>query len=99
MKTQKFTKVQAQVMARFDRGERLVIMPTNRMSGDAIFWVMIDEEDGVTRVIEKALYPQLRRLFWGGYISRENGMILNHEELTFEECDHYTLHREGCIGF
>lgn len=98
MKTKKFTKVQEQVMARLKIGERLVFMPTRRMSGDAIFWVKIDEEDGIVRIIEKALYPQLRMLL-GRYISRENGMILNHDELTFDECDHYTLHREGCIGF
>lgn len=96
--TQKFTKVQQQVLKRFEDGERLVFMPTNRASGDAIFGVRTSQ-DGIARVIEKALYPQLRKLIWGGYISRRNGMILNSEDLVFEDADFYTLHAEGCIGF
>lgn len=96
--TQKFTKVQQQVLKRFEDGQRLVFMPTNRASGDAIFWVRTSQ-DGIARVIEKALYPQLRKLIWGGYISRRNGMILNSEDLVFEDADFYTLHAEGCIGF
>lgn len=95
----KLTKVQQWVMSRFDRGERLVFMPTNRMSGDAMFWVRVDEEEGIARVIEKALYPQLRRLFWDKVVTEENGLILDRATLKFDESDYSILHREGCIGF
>ena len=96
MKTQKLTKVQEQIMARFERGQKLVFMPTNRMSGDAIFWVYVDNGDA--RVIEKALYPQLRRLLWMHMIE-DGEHIVDPAMLTFDECDFGELHRAGCIGF
>jgi hypothetical protein len=98
-KKQKFTKVQEQVMERFDRGQRLVFMPTNRLSGDAIYWVHI-MENGIASVDEKAMYPQLRLLLWRGHIDRNNkNQVLDPKDITFDECDFYTLHRDGCIGF
>ena len=39
MKIKKLTKVQKEVLARFENGEKLLSMPTDRMSGDALFWV------------------------------------------------------------
>lgn len=95
----KFTKVQQQVMKRLESGQRLVFIPTNRASGDAIFWVRASYKEGITKVIEKALYPQLRRLMWDGYINYKNGTILSCEGLVFEKQDFDILHAEGCIGF
>ncbi len=98
-KNQKFTKVQKQVMERFDRGQRLVFMPTNRMSGDAIYWVRV-WKDGLVSIDEKAMYPQLRRLLWDGHINTDNReQVLNHAEITFDESCFDTLHMDGCIGF
>lgn len=53
-------------MARFDNGDRLIILPTRRASGDAIFWARKYTEGWC--IVEKALYPQLRLLFWYGEI-------------------------------
>ena len=36
MKIKKLTKVQKEVLARFENGEKLLSMPTDRMSGDAL---------------------------------------------------------------
>ena len=58
------TKVQKAVMARFDNGERLVF------KGDNIYWVKQYREGWC--VSQKALYPQLRRLFWYGEIRESN---------------------------
>ena len=95
-KNKPLTKVQQAVMARFENGQRLAIFETRRMSGDAIFWV-IEEKDG-WRIVEKALHPQLRRLFWDGKI--DDSKVMRGEGLPLSR---YTctddLHREGVIGF
>ena len=38
METKKLTPVQQKVMKRFEDGQKLAILPTNRKSGDAMFW-------------------------------------------------------------
>ncbi len=99
MKQKKFTKVQKQVMERFEQGQRLVFMPTRRMSGDAIYWVQI-WDNGLVSIDERAKYPQLRQLIWSGDISTKNKeQVLNPEEIKFDESDFSTLHRDGCIGY
>jgi hypothetical protein len=99
MKKEKLTKVQREVMNRFERGQRLVFMPTRRMSGDAIYWVSI-WNNGLVNIDEKAMYPQLRRLIWTGKISTDNrNQVLNHEDIKFDESNFSTLHMDGCIGF
>lgn len=92
----KLTPVQKQVMVRFDRGEKLVCLETNRMSGAVLFWCSEDKESGLWYAKEKALYPQLRRLFWNHVITDEH--FIKPEQLDKEyNCDE--LHRSGAIGF
>lgn len=55
MATTKLTPVQKQVMKRFENGEKLVQLETNRMSGDVLFWCSFDEESGLWCATEKAL--------------------------------------------
>lgn len=99
MKKEKLTKVQKEVMNRFERGQRLVFMPTRRMNGDAIYWVSI-WNNGLANIDEKAMYPQLRRLIWAGKISTDNrDQVLSHDDIKFDESNFDTLHRDGCIGF
>ena len=92
----KLTPVQKQVMKRFENGEKLVQLETNRMSGDVFFWCSFDKESGLWYAKEKALYPQLRRLFWNHVITDEH--FIKPEQLDKEyNCDE--LHRSGAIGF
>lgn len=92
----KLTPVQKQVMNRFENGEKLVQLETNRMSGAVLFWCSYDEESGLWYATEKALYPQLRRLFWNHMITDEH--FINHEQLD-KEYNFSELHRSGAIGF
>ena len=96
MATMKLTPVQKQVMKRFENGEKLVQLETNRMSGDVLFWCSFDEESGLWCATEKALYPQLRRLFWNHMITDEN--FIKPEQLD-KEYNFSELHRSGAIGF
>ena len=100
MKIKKLTKVQKEVLARFENGEKLLSMPTDRMSGDALFWVkkyMMGNEEK-WEIKEKALYPQLRYLFWANLITKEN--YIKPEELDFENGSNIEyLRREGALQF
>ena len=69
-RTRPLTKVQKEVMARFERGYRLITLPTRGANGWATFWVKEYNEGWC--VEEKALYPQLRRLYWYGEIDDNN---------------------------
>lgn len=91
----KLTPVQKKVMARFERGEKLVCLETNRMSGDVYFWCK-EYENGVWAAVEKALYPQLRQLFWSHTITDEH--FIKAEQLD-RDYNAYELHRCGAIGF
>ena len=101
MESKKLTNVQKSVMERFSCGQRLVFLETNRRSGDAIFWVR-ETNSGYHTIVEKALYPQLRRLLWDELISMNNhDQVLNPEELRIESdsWEWIELHRAGCIGY
>jgi hypothetical protein len=87
------TKVQKEVMARFDKGERLIILPTRRASGDAIFWVRQYTEGWC--IVEKALYPQLRLLFWYGEIG-DAQMLPSDTPIVGGT---WYLEREGVVGY
>lgn len=91
----KLTSVQKQVMSRLENGEKLICLETNRMSGDVYFWCRKCEE-GVYVAVEKALYPQLRQLFWKHIITNEH--FITAEQLD-KEYNAYELHRSGAIGF
>ena len=90
----KLTPVQNQVMARFEEGEKLVRLETNRMSGDVYFWCK--KECGVWVAFEKALYPQLRRLFWSNTITDEHFISVDQLDREYNADE---LHRCGVIGF
>lgn len=60
------TQIQKNVMARFDNGYRLIILPTRRASGDAIFWARQCNEGW--RIVEKAYISHLIYLFGYGEI-------------------------------
>ena len=94
--TKKLTPVQQKVMKRFEDGEKLVILKTNRKSGDAIFWCEKDEKSGLWLATEKALYPQLRRLFWDKLITDD--MFVDASQID-KEYNQDELHAEGAIGF
>ena len=91
----KLTPVQKQVMARFEKGQKLVCLETNRMSGDVYFWCE-EYKDGIWVAKEKALYPQLRQLFWSYTITDEH--FIKAEQLD-RDYNAYELHRCGAIGF
>ena len=92
----KLTAVQQQVMDRFAAGQKLVVLETNRRSGDAMFWCEKDEKSGLWIAKEKALYPQLRRLFWDKKITKD--MYVNASQID-KEYNQYELHASGAIGF
>lgn len=96
MANKKLTPVQQTVMNRFANGEKLVILETNRMSGAVYFWCKKDINTGRWVAKEKALYPQLRRLFWDHMITEEMFVVAN---MIDKEYNRYKLHREGAIGF
>ena len=96
IEAKKFTPIQQKVMKRFENGQKLVILPTNRLSGDAMFWCEKDEESGLWRAKEKALYPQLRRLFWDKMITED--MYVDASQID-KEYNQYELHVSGAIGF
>lgn len=52
----KLTKVQKEVVNRLKEGQKLAILSTDRISGDAYFWVR-ENERGYHRIVDKALYP------------------------------------------
>ena len=92
-RTTPLTKVQKQVLARIERGERLIFLPTNRASGDAIFWVVLTNEGW--QIKEKALYPQLRKLFWYGEIG-DDKILPKDTPITGSA---WELHYAGVIGY
>lgn len=77
----KLTKVQKEVVNRFKEGYKLAILSTNRMSGDAYFWVKLNSK-GYHEVKEKALYPQLRKLLWAHAI--EDSDIVTDKDFSVE---------------
>lgn len=95
MATKKLTPVQKQVMARFANGEKLVCLETNRMSGAVYFWCR-EYEDGIWAAEEKALYPQLRQLFWNHIITEEHFISVDQLDKEYNAGE---LHRCGAIGF
>ena len=50
----KLTPVQQEVMKRFENGQKLVVLETNRRSGDEMFWCKKDEKSGLWRAEEKS---------------------------------------------
>ena len=92
----KLTAVQQQVMDRFAAGQKLVVLETNRRSGDITFWCEKDEKSGLYRAIEIALYPQLRKLIWDKKITKD--MYVNASQID-KEYNQYELHASGAIGF
>ena len=94
--TKKLTPVQQEVMKRFENGQKLVILETNRMSGVARFWCEKDEESGLWIAVERALYPQLRRLLWDKMITED--MYVDASQID-KEWNQYELHASGAIGF
>lgn len=98
MKIAKLTRVQKEVLMRFENGEKLLSMPTDRMSGNALFWVRQYDKDGKWYIKEKALYPQLRRLFLAHMITEEN--FIEPENLDFESgSNEEYLRREGALQY
>ena len=99
MKQTRLTKTQQEVMNRFDEGQRIAIFQTRRQSGEALFWVRETSEGWI--IVEKALYPQLRRLFWDGKISTQNtDQVVRGEGLNLNRyANTDDLHREGVIGY
>lgn len=91
----KLTKVQKQVMARFESGDRLLTVETRRASGAVMFWVA-RRNDGQWYIQEKALYPQLRRLFWYGLITSEHFIQVGDLDLEHDGNMNW-LTSEGCI--
>lgn len=77
----KLTKVQKEVVRRFEEGYKLAILSTNRMTGDAYFWVSVNNE-GYHEVKEKALYPQLRKLLSAHVI--EDSDIITDKDFSIE---------------
>ena len=100
MKIKKLTKVQKEVLARFENGEKIIRMTTDIMTGDALFRQKKYMEGNAEKweIKEKALYPQLRRLFWANLITKEN--YIKPEELDFESISNIEyLRREGALQF
>lgn len=91
----KLTAVQQQVMDRFANGEKLVVLQTNRKTGDITFWCEKGKR-GLYQATEKALYPQIRRLIWSGLITKD--MYVNASQID-KEYNQYELHASGVIGF
>ena len=89
----KLTKVQKEVVNRLKEGQKLAILSTDRISGDAYFWVR-ENERGYHRIVEKALYPQLRKLL--GLHAIEESEIVTDSKLKLEdEYDVPELKRAG----
>lgn len=83
-------------MNRFEKGQKLAVLETNRMSGDAMFWCRLDESTGLWVAFEKALYPQLRKLFGTGLITEDMYVDISNID---KECNRRELHAAGAIGF
>ena len=93
MKTKKLTPVQQKVMNRFSNGEKLVCLPTRRLSGEEYFWCRL-APNGLYAITEKALYPQLRQLFWDKKITEE---MFADANLIDREYNESMLHYYGVI--
>lgn len=91
MKTQKLTKVQQAVMDKIKAGYKLCSFHTNRMSGNVLFWVHVTEE-GEIIADDKALYPQLRQLFWKNLITEKD--FVDPRNFDYEE--NYTSEMRYC---